>query len=397
MTTTATRDRVIAFRLHGHGLTARAERSALAAASGACGVQNTPPGSAGMALSARVAGVGADDVVEALEQDRSVLQAFSLRGAPHVFPAADAAVFTRGLLPGTEDELRGFMPGAQQPLDRVRMSATDVVDLTAEVAMEVLDGEGLTKEDLGRAVGEEMTARLPRGADSAAWRSASWLARGQFLGESIVRFAFAVVSLKGMLCHGERSGRSPLLRRTDQWLGAPVHSGRSAPAELVRRYLRCYGPSSPQQFAQWAGVTPEQAERTWRSVEGELAEVEVDGARRVLLRADVARLEAAEVPGGVRLLPPHDPYLQARDRETIVPDAAWQRQLWRATGNPGVVVADGEVVAAWRPTRSGRRLDLTVEAPRPLPRRLRGDLRDEAERLARHRGCTLGAVDGLPG
>jgi len=36
-----------------------------------------------------------------------------------------------------------------------------------------------------------------------------------------------------------------------------------ARAELVRRYLHCYGPSTPQHFAEWAGIGPAQAGRAW--------------------------------------------------------------------------------------------------------------------------------------
>lgn len=398
----ATIEQVIAFRLAGHGLARRSDRPAFVPAAGACGVQNTPPGSAGMALSARVRDVGGEDVERALEQDRSLLQAFSLRGAPHLFPVPDARVFTRGMLPETEEELRGYMSGAVQALDRLHLSATDLVELTAVTLREVLDGTAMTKEDLGRATGEAMEARLPAGVDADLWRSPSWLAKGQFLGESMARFAFAVMALRGVLCHTERAGRSPLLGLPDQWLDRPVEadgpaSEPAASAELVRRYLRCYGPSNPQHLAQWTGVTPEQAQRLWSHVEDELAEVSVEGSPQSVLREDAARLQSPEAPDPVRLLPPYDPYLQARDRATIVPNRAWQKEIWRATGNPGVVLHEGRVVATWRPAKSGRRLDLSFDAPQPLPPGIRGALDEEAERLAAHRGCTLGTLDGLAG
>jgi len=51
---------------------------------------------------------------------------------------------------------------------------------------------------------------------------------------------------------------------------------------------------------------------------------------------------------GVRFLPPYDPYLLDRDRDLLVPQRAAQRTVWRASGNPGVVLVDGEPVATWR-------------------------------------------------
>ncbi|HTX43248.1 MAG TPA: crosslink repair DNA glycosylase YcaQ family protein [Methanocella sp.] len=73
-------DRALAFRLGGHNLAARLPRGSLLRAVGACGVQNTPPGSAALALHARVAGLTPADVDRAFEKDKTLLQTFRLRG-----------------------------------------------------------------------------------------------------------------------------------------------------------------------------------------------------------------------------------------------------------------------------------------------------------------------------
>src|SRR5690606_38690987 len=55
-------------------------------------------------------------------------------------------------------------------------------------------------------------------------------------------------------------------------------------------------------------------------------------------------------------------------------------------GNPGVVVADGEIVATWRARARGQRLEVTVS---PLTGRHRPDVSEleaEATRTARARG-----------
>lgn len=56
-----TRD-VIAFRLHAHHLTKRRPADGLHEVAGACGIQNSPPGSALLALHARVQDVSRDRV-----------------------------------------------------------------------------------------------------------------------------------------------------------------------------------------------------------------------------------------------------------------------------------------------------------------------------------------------
>jgi hypothetical protein len=169
---------------------------------------------------------------------------------------------------------------------------------------------------------------------------------------------------------------------------------RGARTGLLRRYLRCYGPSTPKHFAVWGGIDVAQAQRAWDLSRDELCEVSFAGATAWIHRDDAGHLDAPPQPAGVRLLPPHDPYLQARDRTTLIEDRSLHARLWRSAGGPGAVVVDGRVLATWRPRARGRTLDLRIE---PL-----GDLsaattaiREEAERLAAHRGRRLGEIEGL--
>jgi Winged helix DNA-binding domain len=193
-----------------------------------------------------------------------------------------------------------------------------------------------------------------------------------------------------------RTGKQAVLVRTDQWLGAarPVDDDPDlARAELVRRYLRCYGPSTSDHLAQWAGIGPADARRSWRLVESELAEVAVEGdGRAFLLGVDTARLAVPPAAAGVRLLPPSDPCLALRDRETLLADRALQRRVWRAIGSPGVVLVDGRVAGIWRPRKRGRRLAVTVEPFVRLPRPTRDAIHAEAERATPYRGATTAEV-----
>ncbi|MBO0871950.1 MAG: winged helix DNA-binding domain-containing protein, partial [Pseudonocardia sp.] len=93
---------VIAFRLHAHHLTSRQPFEDLHEVAGACGVQDSPPGSALLALHARVEDVTRDRVDHLVGEEKSLLQTWCMRGSPFFFPTVDAPVFTAGALPATE-------------------------------------------------------------------------------------------------------------------------------------------------------------------------------------------------------------------------------------------------------------------------------------------------------
>ncbi len=388
---------VRAFRLAGHNLAARLPPGSLLAAAGACGVQNTAPEAAALALHARVSQLEPGDVERALEAERTLVQAWSLRAAMVVFPRADAAVFTAGLLPDGELALRAFMLGAEPGLRQVGMSAGELVERTAAALAEALPGRARTKNELG----VELAERIGRGLAARqrdAWLSPTYIAAEQSLGETLVRFALPVTALRGLVCFGARRGQERPLVVTGEWLGAPLPhvSPGQARAELVRRYLHCYGPSTPEHLAAWAGIAPEQAARMWALVERELVAVSLAGRTAWLHQRDVPRFASPPTPEGIRLLPPHDPLLQLRDRALLVPDRGLHRRIWRAAGSPGVVLAGGQVVATWRARKAGRRLRLAVEPCAPLAQALRSDIEGEAAALAPFRGCASVEVELAP-
>jgi hypothetical protein len=383
-----TRDQALAFRLAGHNLTKRLPAGSLLQAAGACGIQNTPPGSAWLSLHARVVGLSPGEIAMALAGDKTLLQTMSLRGAPHIFPTADAGVFTAGLLPDGEEDLCFFIHGVRQALTRVGISATDAVSLSAAALSEVLDGRELTKDQLGIEVAERVARQL-KPQQLISWRSQSWYAPGQTLGESTTRFTFYAIALQSQFCYAPRHDNEATFLRTDQWLGArlPEVDRDRAAVELVRRYLHCYGPSTAGDFAEWTGISPAQASRAWALAKDELEEVDFHGRKAWVHRQDVPCLTSLAMPEGARLLPPHDPYLQMRDRATLVPDLALHSRLWRAVGNPGGVIADGQFVGTWRGRKTGRKLSLSVELFKPVASKAREEIEAEASTIAPFKGC----------
>jgi hypothetical protein len=377
-----TREQAVAFRLAAEGL-AEPAPSVEAAASG-WSLQDSPPGSAQLALAARVEGLAPDAVERALAE-RRLLATPNPRTATAVVPAGEAAAFGAALLPRDEAGLRHVLGGALQ--DAPELPAGEAAAAGVAAVREALDGRVLSRDNLHA----ELRERLPRELLPWCPGCESHHAR---------RGLLVVAALHGALCIAGRAGRQPAFARTDQWLDGAFGAApppAAAGAELVRRYLSRYAPSTPALLAEWAGLAREHARGLWELVAGELVEVRVerDGARprrAWALAADADRLAAPPAADGVRLLPPGDPLLLARDRDLLFPDPAVRKRAWKPIGSPGVVVAGGELVALWRGRKQGRALAVEVEPLVPLAEAVRAEIAEAAERAAAHRGCAGATV-----
>lgn len=383
---------VIAFRLGAHHLTERLGENGLLDAAGRCGIQNSPPGSALLALHARVRNLTQQQVADAVAEEKSLLQTWSMRGAPFYFPAVDAPVFTTGVLPPTEEAMRHFVPGVEPALDTLGMSLVETVELTRAEIGAVLSGRRLAVNELGAEIAKRIARKLPK-RQRDVWEEDGPYAPDQPLGEGVVHFCIRILTLQRVLCLAPRAGNKAPFVLVDEWLGHPIPDidPAVARAELLRRYLRCYGPSRRGDFAAWAGIRASDTDPWWSLVEDELTPVEFRGSSWILTQ-DLDALRSAPAPKGVRLLPPRDPYTQVRDRETII-DRKYHQQVWKTVGEPGTVLADGEITGIWRPRKSGRQLTITVKTFDSLPARDKTSLQDEAEQVAPLRGASSVAVE----
>lgn len=383
----------IAFRLHAHHLTMRQPADDLHEVAGACGIQNSPPGSALLALHARVDDVTQGRIDYLAGEEKSLLQTWCMRGSPFFFPTVDASVFTTGVLPASETARLHLIIGIEGALRKLGIGLDEAVDLTAEEIGAVLSARQLAINELGQELAERIAGRL-----SSAQRK-TWLMKGPYganapLGEGVVHFCIRMLTLRGIVCFAPRSENKAPFVLLGEWLGRPlpqVDPGR-ARATLLRRYLQCYGPSTRKDFAAWLGVFAGDAHPWWTTLEDELTPVDFNGSRAWILTSDLDTLRSPPETRGVRLLPPSDPYTQLRDRDTIV-DKKHHRNVWKTVGAPGTVLTDGRIAGIWRPRKSGRKLALSVETFQPLNTKLRKQLCDEAEHVAELRGASTVQVE----
>lgn len=349
-------------------------------AAGRCGIQNSPPGSALLALHARVQNLTQEQVADAVAEEKSLLQTWCMRGSPFYFPASDAPVFTTGVLPPTEEAMRHLVSGVEQALDKLKMSLPETVELTGAEIGNVLSGRRLAIGELGAEIATRIARRLPK-RQRDIWEETGPYAPGQPLGEGVVHFCVRILALQRVVCFAPRAGNKTPCVLVDEWLGRPIPDidPELARAELLRRYLRCYGPSTRGDFAAWAGIHAGDTDPWWSLAGDELTRVEFGGTSWILTE-DLDALRSAPTPKGVRLLPPHDPYTQMRDRETIV-DRKYHREVWQTVGEPGTLLAAGRIAGTWRTRKSGRKLTITIKTFVSLPDRDKKSLQGEAEQV----------------
>jgi hypothetical protein len=347
---------ILAYRVAAQGLAARDRTLSEVAAS--FGLQDSPPGAALTAVAARSEDAGE---LDAALGARELVAVPNPRTAVAILPARDVPTYLAALQPPDERALETvLLRAAPGDFAAAREHAVAAIG-------DALDGRVLSRD----ALHEELRGRLPE--ELLPWCPACQSHHAR-------RGLLTVAALAGRLCFAGREGRQPAFARTDQWMALEPADPAAARAEFVRRYLHHLGPSRPADLAAWAGIAPSHARALFGAVEDELAEVEGG----YLLAADVPAFENPPAARGVRLLGPGDPLLGARDKERLIPDKAVRRQVWRAVGGPGVVLADGRPAGTWRARKQGRKLRIETEwfgAP--------VDVRAEGERLAALRVAEL--------
>jgi len=150
--------------------------------------------------------------------------------------------------------------------------------------------------------------------------------------------------------------------------------------ELARRYLHIYGPTTPEAFRRWAGISPRQSVAAFEGLRSSLTPVRTPIGDAWILTGDEPTFRAAAGPAApARLLPSGDAYflLHGADRELLVANAARRAALWTSRVWPGGLLLDGEMAGTWR--RAGARM--MVQPWRRLSRAERDAVEREADSL----------------
>lgn len=345
---------VRARRLARHHLLAGAD-DIVGVARDTSGIHAQVQAAAELSLAARTARATQQDVRDALWRDRTLVKAWTLRGTLHLHPAVDLPVFFAANRAAAGDPTG--LDAWRDPKGVVHpaVSADERNELEA-ATWDALGAEPLVREELADAVVE-------RAGKKHAGRLRSGFAF--FLGEAI---------------QGPPKGNRITLVRPDRWVHtewSDVDPGEAL-REVVRRFLRTYGPARPADFRSWFG-----ADVRFDGIDVE--PVDVEGHQALVLAGDT---DFRDTAGSLRLLPEYDVYVMGfREREHLVPEdvralvAAHGRGKYEGPAGVRILLVDGVARGLWERKKRAKKVELTVTSVGKLTRAHRAALDDEAERV----------------
>lgn len=350
---------VAAFRLARHHLLSPSGSDPVAICRDICGMQAQLMPAAQMNISARARGLAAARIEAALWQERTLVKTLCMRQTVHLLPAADFHTYMSAVR-------RSRVTAVVRIMARLRITDRDRETLLHSI-LETLEAGPVAKGELTARVRPRVSSRV------RAWMDRVWNA---------ARLAL----VEGLICYGPNRGQEVTFVRVDQWLPRARRIGEEeAKRELLRNYLRAYGPATLRDFSHWSGIPMNEAREPWEASREERAEVSVAGEQAWLLREDLRVLRKQKSSGaGVRLLAAFDPYLLAHaDKEHLIRPENYKR-VFRSLGWISPVVLVGGVVAGtWEHEVRKGRVAITIRPFGSLSRPVRRGIEDEAEGLGR--------------
>ena len=341
------------------------------AAGAVVGLHSSDPATVYLSSWARVDGFDPADLEDALYVRRSLVRMLGMRRTLFVVPVDLAPVMheacTKALIPGQRarllrmlEEQRVAPPGSGQAW-LARVAAETLAALAAQ-------GEAVARE-LSADV-PELRAKLTFGEDTTWAGTMGVSTRVLFL-----------LATEGLIVRtrplGAWTSGQYRWATIEHWLGAPLREidHTEACSELLRRWLRSFGPATMTDIRWWTGWTAALSRATLGAIDA--VEVRLADGIGYALTDDLDR--AGDAGSWVALLPGLDPTVMGwKDRGWYLGDRG--TDLFDRSGNAGPTVwANGRVVGAWAQTEAG---EIVVELFARLDATTRARLDAERERLA---------------
>lgn len=350
-----------AWHLSQHGLLPRLkQRDFVRAASRVGGIQAQVMSAAELALCTRVEGLGPEDVKSALWQDRVLIKTWAMRGTLHLLPAGELPLYVAARNWQHNTSWANYF--AEYGLTPAQQEAF------LSAVPHVLEQGPMTRQQLAEALTKHTgITQLRELIISANW------------GSPLKPSAF-----RGDLCFGPSQGQNVTFVNPKTWAGSwQATEPDLAFKEIIRLYLRAYGPATPADFAHWWGGTSTQAKKCFQSMNDELEEVEVEGWRAFALRATLGSIRRLKASESVHFLPLFDVYTLGLGYgiEPLL-SQAYRRLVFRPQGwISAVVLVNGSIQGVWNSTARRQQIVVKVHLFSSPTALIRAGIEAEAERL----------------
>ena len=277
--------------------------------------------------------------------DRSVIQGTLIRSTIHMVSAADWPLFAAGSRNARRDWWL-----------RASRRETEKIDVEA-----VLDRVRTLLSDGPRRQADIVALLEAEGYPRIAWNTAAQLI-------DLVR-----VPPSGTW---ERR-RADLYGLADDWLGSSNATEEAGQEHLVRRYLGGFGPAALADIASWAGLPAAALRAVIERLELRRFR---DGRGRELVDLPDAPLPNPDSPAPVRFLPTWEASLLVHARRALILPEEYRPVIFNTKMPQSVptFLVDGAIAGTWR-YENGR---IEIKPFGELPAKVRGELDDEADRLA---------------
>ena len=322
-----------------------------------CGIQAQDSRAAALAVRVRSAGLVAADVEHARVQQRTIIRTWGPRGTLHLLATEDLG----WLLP-----LLGpvFIAG-----DRQRRAELGLDEDTCARGIAIIRNVLATHGPLTR---DELVEQLA---------THGLRLKGQARPHLLSRAA-----LEGLICFGPDRGTEPTYVLLNDWVELEhALPQEAAQAERALRYLKAYGPATPEDLASWSGMPISKTRVAWQLIADQLFEVEIAGRPAWMLKTHAAWLDEppAHAPV-VRLLPSFDTYLLGYQKRDLVVPPQYTKRINAGGGmlHPTLLV-DGRASGTWKSKRQKNHLDILVEPFNHFPPELHRGLEAEITDLSR--------------
>lgn len=349
---------VNAFRLSRHHLTGGQRSNLLDVTGDVCGIQAQIMTSAHLALNARIPNLTREEIRSALNEKRTLIKTHCMRQTLHLLPSAQYSTYISANRKTRLKQVRNVM-------DRFKITEREA-DQLLRALLEALAEKPLAQKALRAAVRPRVSKKV------RAWMDKVW---------GIVRPAV----VEGLVCYGPDEGNEITYVRTEDWLPKQKSiDPESAQRFLLRGYLRAYGPATVRDFAFWSGISMKEVAAVWKSIEEEIAEVELEERKAFMLREDLEVLRGSSLAKpNLRLLANFDVFLLAHAEKSHMAHDRYYKLIYRNQGwiSP-VILLDGRVVGTWSHKLTGKKLAIALKPFSKLPKSLHSLIEAESARIA---------------